>query len=241
MYFDIHSHILPNIDDGAKNIETAIKLLEMSKENGITHILATPHFYPDSDSLDEFLSKTQGLYEKLNNEITNLQLPKVYLGCEILYFIGIGQADNLEKLTLNGSKYILIELDFRDMNSFLFEDLEKLADRGFIPIIAHAERYHKGRGFRKMLRFAKKNKMPIQINAASILSKHYKRVIKGILRSGAFCVIATDAHSIKNRPPLSKTALEEVKKSFGEKYYRILNNNAQTLYKNIIGEDIEKR
>ena len=65
LYFDIHSHILPEVDDGATDIDNAVQLLEMAKENGISDILATPHFYPSEDSLEAFLTRTKNAYNKL--------------------------------------------------------------------------------------------------------------------------------------------------------------------------------
>lgn len=241
IYLDIHSHILPKIDDGAKDTATSIKLLEMSKDNGITHIIATPHFYPSFDVFDDYINRAKNAYNKLNDEIKGKDLPKIYPGCEILYFVGIGRADGLEQITLNGSRYILIELDYSDMNSLLFDDLECLKSRDFIPVIAHFERCYKENGYRRMIKFVKKNKIPVQINASTVLNKRYKRFIKSILKSDIFCVIATDTHSITNRPPLLRDALKEIKESYGEEYHTKLVNNSQKLYKKIIGENIEKQ
>ena len=61
-FLDIHTHILPNVDDGAKNMETAIKLLEMLKEQGVTDVVATPHFYPDEDNAEEFAKTVETAY-----------------------------------------------------------------------------------------------------------------------------------------------------------------------------------
>ncbi len=238
MYFDIHSHILPYVDDGATDMDDATQLLKMAKENGISTILATPHFYPSEDVLDDFLRKTKNTFKLLNEKIENLGLPKVYLGCEILYFQGLGRADSLSTLTLNGSKYLLIELSSYDINKYLFEDLTRLKKRGYIPIIAHFERYRKAKGFKKLFSFVKSNGIIVQINTITLLTPKYLRFLKKVLKSGIFCVLASDAHSLKNRPPLFKSVLDIVKEKLGNKYHEELINNSQKLEEKITGEDI---
>ncbi len=234
MYFDIHSHILPGVDDGAKDMQNSIELLKMAKENGISTILATPHFYPCEDVLEDFLSTTTNAFKLLNDEIKNLDLPKVYFGSEILYFRGLSNADSLHFLTLNNSKYLLIELTGKDINKYLFEDLIRLKKRGYTPIIAHFERYISSKGFRKLFAFVKANNIMVQINTISLSSTKHIRFLKKVLRSDIFCVVASDTHSLENRPPLFKSALDIVKQKLGNKYYEMLIKNSQKLYTKII-------
>ena len=91
---DIHSHILPNIDDGSKSIEESVNLLSILNEQGITEVIATPHFYPHLDNLEEFSEQRQYQFEELSEAIKDKNLPKIYLGCEILYFNGIANVNN---------------------------------------------------------------------------------------------------------------------------------------------------
>ena len=238
MYFDIHSHILPFVDDGATDVDNALQLLAMAKENGISHILATPHFYPSEDSLEAFLTRIQNAYNELNEKIGDRELPKIYLGSEILYFIGIGTAENLFALTLNGSKYLLIELAGSDINKYLFKDLSELKKRRYIPIIAHFERYTKSKGFKKLLSFVKANGIIVQINTIALTTPKYLRFLKKLLKHNVFCVLATDAHSLDKRPPVLNSALNVIKQKLGNKYHDTLIKNSQKLYKGIIGEDI---
>lgn len=239
MYFDIHSHILPGVDDGATDMQNSVELLKTAKDNGISAIVATPHFYPTEYSLNEFLSTGKNAFELLNEEIKGLDLPKVYFGSEVLYFRGLGDADSLHVLTLNNSKYILIELTGKDINKYLFEDLIRLKNQGYIPIIAHIERYTNSKGFRKLFKFVKTNNIMVQINTISLSSAKNLRFLKKVLRSEIFCVVASDTHSLESRPPLFKSALEIVKEKLGNKCYELLIKNSQKLYNKIIGEDIE--
>ena len=76
--FDIHSHILPAIDDGAQYLEESLKLLELMRAEGITHVMATPHFYPQDTNLEYFLRASVSSFNKLNEKIENLNLPKFF-------------------------------------------------------------------------------------------------------------------------------------------------------------------
>ena len=109
MYFDIHSHILPGVDDGAKDICESVELINSMKKEGITAVIATPHFYPNEMDFGNFLEDRKNAYETLCS-ILDGDIPKIYLGCEILYFKRMGASRELEKLSLNNSKYILLEL-----------------------------------------------------------------------------------------------------------------------------------
>ena len=111
---------------------------------------------------------------------------------------------------------------------------------GIIPIIAHIERYYKSRNFKKLLEEVKAKNYPVQINSSSLLNKKYRRAIKRVFKSGLFCVIATDTHSIQKRPPVIRSALEVLKQDFGEEIYNNVISNNQILYNEIIGDSVDK-
>ena len=239
MYFDIHSHILPDIDDGAKDICESAELMNLMKNEGITEVIATPHFYPNEMNFGVFLEDRKNAYETLCSN-SDGDIPKIYLGCEILYFRGIGASRELEKLSLNNSKYILLELSDVHIDKYLFEDLDTFSENGITPIIAHIERYHRNRNFKKLLEELKAKNYPVQINSSSLLNKKYRRTIKKVFKSGLFCVIATDTHSPKKRPPIIKSALQALRDDYGEIiYHKVLRNN-QILYKEITGDSVDE-
>ena len=155
---DIHAHILPNVDDGAKNLENAITLLEMMAQQGITDVIATPHFYPSEATLEEFKEKTQISLETLKN--ANVKLPNILLGCELYYFNGVSKSEYIKEFTLNGSNYLLLEPSYSCITkAFLSELLYLKNDLNITPIIPHIERYYKTPGFRMLLKFIKENKI----------------------------------------------------------------------------------
>ena len=204
------------------------------KSQGVTDVIATPHFYPEEDSLDCFLNKANEKYSALKNAVTNKDLPEIYLGCEMPYFKGISVAENLEKLCLNGSKYLLLELDLDSIHKKLFEDLEYLInERKIIPIMAHLERYHKERHYRKLLHFLKQHNIPAQVNAASFDSPPHRKALKKLIKQDIAFIIASDAHSFEKRPPKFTEAFEYIKENFGASTLNKFYKNSKILYERI--------
>ena len=240
MYFDIHSHILPAIDDGAKNKTQALKLLKMMEEDRISDVLATPHFYSEQMELIDFLEDRKNAYESILPYIED-KAPKIYLGAEVLYFVNLGNFRGIKKLTLNNSKYILLEMKNKYMGKLLFNDFELLAENGIIPIIAHIERYYKNKNFKLLLKEVKEKNIPVQINATSFFKFRYKKVIKKIFKMGLFCVLATDTHSVEHRPPLMRNAMKYVSEKYGKKQANRLMENSRKLYNEIIGDNFDQQ
>ena len=94
---DIHSHILPKMDDGSSSVEESLNLLRTSAEQGITEIAATPHFYASQYSPQKFLERRAACAARLQEALTP-DLPRVYLGAEVCYFDGVSRIDELEAL-----------------------------------------------------------------------------------------------------------------------------------------------
>lgn len=237
LLFDIHSHILPGIDDGAVDSSESLKLLNLMKEQGITDVIATPHFYPADNNLDDFMATSQKAYKKITEISVKRELPNIYLGCELLYFKGISKSEAISKFCLGNSNYLLLELTDSCINETLFEEILQIRENFRItPIIAHVERYCGAKKYKKFIKFLISHNVPIQINADSVLITPMGRVIKKLIKSPLFCVIASDAHSVEQRPPKLAEALNAIAKSQGEQYKDRLIRNSEFLYTKITGK-----
>ena len=238
--FDIHSHILPNIDDGAHDLIESLYLLELMKAQGITDCIATPHFYPQEDNLEDFLGATKKAFEHLQSIANERKLPNIYLGCEMLYYEGIGNSQSLSELCLNGSEFLLLELTDFCINDALFEDLKLIKNELFItPIIAHIERYCNAKNYRKLLKFLNEEHIPAQINASSFLIPAFKRTVKKLMNSGISLVVATDSHSVAERPPRLKAALKAIETTYGKDIKDKLCQNSDNLFEKIVTENYD--
>lgn len=235
MLLDIHSHILPAVDDGAENLNEALKILKMMQKQGITDVIATPHFYPSEDNLEDFKVSVNRAFKKLREFSLQRDLPNIYLGCELLYFSGISNSENLSQFCLNNSRFLLLELADICINESLFKDIIQIREKfGITPIIAHVERYCEIRKYKKLIRFICEQKIPVQINAGSVLMPSLDRVIKKLLKSDIYYVLASDAHSTELRPPHIAQALQYIASVYGETYRSRLIANSEKLYKEII-------
>lgn len=236
-FLDIHAHILPNVDDGAKNMETAVKLLQMLKEQGVTDVIATPHFYPDTDNAEEFAERVKDTYNELKAEILYKELPNVFLGCELRYFNGMGKSQAIKQFVISGTNYLLLELPYgAPITKTVLQDVVDIVDiQGLVPIIAHIERYSKVSGFKKLLKLVADGYAKAHINAGAIVSKETARLSDKLIKGGYVSYLASDTHSVTHRPPLIKQAIETVTERVGRSAANRLIINSNKLLDEIEG------
>lgn len=206
----------------------------MMKLQGITHVIATPHFYAVNDNLEDYIDRINSAYNKLIKAVAGSELPKIYLGSEVLYYRYIGQSESVYEFCLNKSQYLLLELTDNCIDSGLFDDIIKLRDNmGITPIIAHLERYHKASDYKKLLKFIHEEKILTQINASSLFIDSYSKTAEKLIKKGIINFIATDAHSPVSRPPMMKEALMKISEKLGQEYLNGFIRNSQILLEQI--------
>lgn len=224
---DIHSHILPGVDDGAKDLEESVKLLEMLKEQGVTAVLATPHFYGMQDSIEDFLERRENAKKALLNEIKDRDLPAVYIGGEILYFPGMGGIERVKELGITGAKYILLEFSVIDFNDTVCRDILNIRDNfGLIPIIAHIERYKKFKNYKKLLKLVEAGEILSQVNAGSVVEGVFSKSAHKLLKKNLVHFIGSDTHSVDHRPPFIKEAYRIIGEKYGKETENRLKENS---------------
>lgn len=216
-FLDIHSHILPQVDDGAKDMETAIKLLEMLKEQSVTDVIATPHFYPDEDNAEEFIDTVENAYNNLKKETLGKDLPNVYLGCELRYFNGIGKSEAIKQFVIRGTDFLLLELPYgAPITKLVLQDIMDISEQqGLIPILAHIERYGKVKGYKKLLKLISDGYAIAHINAGGVVSKDSNHLCEKLIKGGLVSYLASDTHSLNSRPPQIKAALDMIAERLG--------------------------
>lgn len=234
-FLDIHAHILPNVDDGAKDMEAALQLLELLKQNEVTDVVATPHFYPDTDNAEEFFENISDAYNSLKQQILYKELPNVYLGCELRYFSGMGKSRAIKQFVISGTNYLLLELPYgAPITKTVLQDVMDIVDiQGLVPIIAHIERYSKVSGFKKLLKLVSCGYAKAHINAGAIVSKETARLSDKLIKGGYISYLASDTHSVVHRPPLIKKALTLITERLGRSAANRLIINSNKLLEEI--------
>ena len=176
---DFHSHILPGIDDGAKDLETAGKMLELSKKQGVNIIIATPHFYASQSTVAEFIEKRNKCYNELMDYVkaNNLDVPEVILGAEVAFCEEILKVD-LRELCIGNTDAVLIELPFTYLNEWVYSELYNMSMKyGVDIILAHIERYvGKHNDFSRLEPFFELD-MCMQINADTFIDRKFKKIL----------------------------------------------------------------
>lgn len=215
---DFHSHILPGLDDGSRSPEESLTMLRLEAQQGISHVIATPHFYPQHDTPEHFLRKRAEAEAILRREIgAQSGLPDFTVGAEVYYFSGMSNSEVLSELTIGQSKYILIEMPAAPWSDAMYRELEELCSKqGLIPIIAHVDRYF-GR-FRTYGIPERLADLPVlvQANAAFFLRGSTSRMAFRMLRQQKIHFLGSDCHNLSSRSPNLGPALERIRKRLGE-------------------------
>lgn len=226
MFTDIHTHILPEVDDGCKNLGESLELIKSELENDVKKIILTPHFNCDGNNLlikKVFLTKIKELksYIKKNNVDIDI-FPGMELKASFKILDFLKDKDFL--LTFLGKKkYILIEIPFTHLPYNFPEMLFKIKLFGLIPILAHPERNDIIRKDLAYLRKIKDEGSLIQINNSSLVnrrdSKSYRTAIK-MLKLGIVDFIASDCHHMEGRFSNFTRAYNVLKKVVGKEEAR---------------------
>jgi protein-tyrosine phosphatase len=214
---DLHAHILPGIDDGAANLEESLAICEMAYQDGIRTIVATPHAgkYPNTKEI--ILTKTEELKAKViaNNIGINILFGSdCQLQADIFSLVDAKQA-----LTINNSRYLLLDIPYFLMPPNIGRILEGLVRKGVIPIIGHPERCLQVQEDNSILREVVKSGAVVQITASSLTGKMGKKAEEtaiSALKNGLTHIIATDTHGINKRPPVLSQAVEIASKLIGK-------------------------
>ena len=224
---DLHSHILPAIDDGSESTAMTAEMARIAAKAGTRHIVCTPHCGASdpklSDRIDE-ICRTTG---RMNALLADCGIPiTLYPGMEL--FCRDTLLDVLERgqfLTLAGSRYLLIEFNFDAPPSLMEDAAELVADFRLCPVIAHPERYTAiQRDPRRIIDWLQYGTL-IQVNKGSILGRFGRRASAAadwILGNGLAHVVASDAHRSTVRTPDLSDAYETVAHRYSHHYAEIL-------------------
>jgi protein-tyrosine phosphatase len=221
---DIHTHILPGIDDGARNINESLEILRELINQGVTEVIATPHIITGVyNNTKKIIDKK---IEKLKSEIIANKLPiKLYKGAELYYEPNIIEKTKQEELNLAGSKYILIESDLQRFPDNFEETLYQFQVAGYVPILAHAERFTPFlNDFNHLIDIANRGIL-VQINSGSFFGDYGENVQKlahKILQTGCVHFIASDVHGPKKRPIMLKEVYQFLSENYTEDLAKLL-------------------
>lgn len=236
--FDIHSHILYGVDDGAGNLSDSVEMAQLAAESGTKGLIATPHCnIPgvfDNYWTAELLEKLSVLRQELKKR--NIPI-EIYSGQEVFLSKKFEtHLKNGEFITLNNSRYMLVELDFRTDEASMMSRLQRLSEYGYVPVVAHPERYGLVIENPDIITAIKSSGCLVQINRSSVLGDfgpYIKRTAQTILRNGLADFVASDAHSQYSRTPNLSDVHEYISENISYDYAEtLLQINPEKVLKN---------
>ena len=237
---DIHCHLMPGVDDGAADIETSLEMLRIAARNNIGRMILTPHHKPMHHNISVLHNPvyTKALQEAGEKEGIKI---KLYPGNEIYYSDEtFSQLENGEVCTLAGSDYCLIEFHPTNPYKAIHNGLYQIQAAGFIPIIAHVERYSDIVSHPDYVEELVGMGCFVQINASSVMGKYgfgISHFTKKLLKRNLVHFVASDAHDTRNRAPQLMECRQYIARKYGEAYADLLfyDNPMSVINNEIIG------
>ncbi|MCR5274578.1 MAG: hypothetical protein K6E26_04375 [Clostridiales bacterium] len=238
---DIHSHVLPGIDDGSKSAEMSVQMLRESRRQGVEWMCFTPHFYADMMDPATFLQRRKAAEELLiaemkepgiafqNDPEVNGSFPGFILGSEVHYYRGIGRSEDIRSLCLGKSSFFLLEPPFRDWTGAFLEDVRTLRDElDLRVIIAHIERYL-DQDKRLVREILDEPGIYIQSNAEAFIDRKTRKKVMKLLQEEKIDFLGTDCHNMTYRPPNMLDAWEIIEDKLGSGALERLEDNSFVL------------
>lgn len=213
MKADIHSHLLPKIDDGAKSLSETALLLKKLSETGITHLAFTPHYDPSEQSLEAFLSKRNASFEGVRG-LPEAKMFSFGLGAEVYLSEALFNNEDLSKLCYEGTNRMLVELEYLPS----FSETARLrllrlrADYDVIPILAHIDRYPFFWHDFSLLSELRRMGCEFQLNLSSFLPYFERKRMIRLYDRGFLHYLGEDIHSQCIEGPEKKKLLEKILK-----------------------------
>jgi len=223
---DLHTHILPGMDDGAPDAETALRMLAAEAEQGVRAVALTPHFHRDREHVSDFLARRREAMARLRNALGEREHPHLIPGAETAWVPGMAEWQELEQLCYENTRILLVELPMTPWHDDMFRQLYAIEGRrGITPMIAHAERYigtQTGAHFAKLLETG----FPLQVSTAPLRRWFGRRRVLELL-TAFHGVLSTDCHNMTTRPPDMGAAAQVLEKKLGKEGRAILRRAEQ--------------
>ena len=230
-YIDMHSHILPGMDDGSRSMGQTLRMLETAVSEGITTMMATPHNMPGKGCPPGSVVRRK--VDELRRTVEQEGIPlEIVAGTEYYYREEVLDIlDSEDAVTLGNSDCVLVEFEPLAERNYIRNALRNILGLGYRPVIAHVERYAKLMEDTAVLGDMRKNGILVQVKAMSVTGdngRQAKKDVRNLLKKGLVDFVATDAHSDGRRAPYMEKCAEVLYRKCGTEYAdRLLFGNAE--------------
>lgn len=235
---DLHTHILPGLDDGSENLSDSLEMAELALEGGVDTLIATPHSNQVGRFENYASQELEQVFQQFQRALVREQLPlKVYLGMEIFASEDMEEKIRQGKLIgLNRSRYYLVEFSFDEEPGIIGDCLEQIFAAGGVPLIAHPERYFCVQDYPVLVYEWLKMGCFAQINKGSMFGRfgrHAAQAAKVLLQNHLVTCVASDAHSPYMRTTYMGDARAYLSDQFGDdEMHRLMVENPGRILRN---------
>lgn len=224
-WIDLHSHILPQLDDGSDSVEMSLAMLYQMAEQGVDVVCATSHYYAKHSSIPAFCERRAEAMERLSAVLTE-DLPRVLPAAEVAYFPRMEEQD-LTPLCIQGTRTLMLEMPFADWTSLQAEAVEALVlDCGYQVVLVHPERFCFSGSNRSQLRRLAQLPIGLQVNAGSLIRWQTRRLALDLLQLAQMPLLGSDCHNLTSRPPNLKGGRAVIRRKLGEDFLNQMDENA---------------
>ena len=218
-WIDLHSHILPQLDDGSDSVEMSLAMLYQMAEQGVDVVCATSHYYAKHSSIPAFCERRAEALERLSAVLTE-DLPWVLPAAEVAYFPHMEEQD-LMPLCIQGTRTLMLEMPFSDWTGLQLETVEALVlDCRYDVVLVHPERFCFSKSNRHKLEKLAELPIGLQVNAGSLLRWGTRRLALDLLQMAQYPLLGSDCHNLTSRPPNLKEGRKVVMQKLGEAFLK---------------------
>ena len=218
-WIDLHSHILPQLDDGSDSVEMSLAMLRREAEQGVDVVCATSHYYAKHSSIPAFCERRAEALERLSSVLTE-DLPQVLPAAEVAYFPHMEEQD-LMPLCIQGTRTLMLEMPFADWTDLQLETVEALVlDCRYDVVLVHPERFCFSKSNRHKLEKLAELPIGLQVNAGSLLRWGTRRLALDLLQMAQYPLLGSDCHNLTSRPPNLKEGRKVVMQKLGEAFLK---------------------
>lgn len=235
-YMDFHSHILPGIDDGSRNMEMTCEMIRRAYEQGVRTIVATPHSYPNGKHPEA--AKVLELTEQVRNTVCE-KYPDLTIipGNEILYRESIvRELEEGKVLSINQGRYVLVEFYPGERYKRIFYGLKELVENGYLPVVAHVERvdalFHDWDRIKELVKLGCYMQSNCEAYMGGFFDRRSRDMMK-LMEKGWIHFLGSDTHDLKERAPIMEDCVKKLKKKITpERLEKVLYTNPKKCLEN---------
>ena len=230
---DLHTHILPKMDDGSASTDESIRMLEAEASSGVKTVCLTSHYYPQEERPESFLRRRkESLLHLIDKTAGMTGLPDMVLGAEVYYFSGMRNAAELKELCIGRSRCILVEPPMTECTDRILDEIAGMGSNlDLIPVIAHTDRYMGPYRDWDLPRRILERNMVLSFNAEAFSSFRMRREIQKLMKEEVPVLFGSDCHDMSGRRPNLDMAEERIRKKYGEAALDDLNGFAESILK----------